>query len=193
MEHSVLDQVLRLSPLLSSLEGEVQTTIMARRDGEEVTYTTNDSPSLLEIVKRVMRSKKDCTYILLLASQEILEVSKRGKTLNAYLDDFAQIAGPSVQIVQEETTGFHGLKHRDALIVQGVGALCMGNSESDAHAVAALVQKDSKAALLGLSCAQVKPLPYLDTHLMRYVYKKKYAKLVCSSMGKGKVAMHKGI
>ncbi|WP_320120890.1 class II aldolase/adducin family protein [uncultured Sphaerochaeta sp.] len=175
------EQVFRLSPLLSSLNGEVQIRAFARRDGEEVTYTTNDSPSLQAMGNQIMKSKKDCNYILLLTSQEVLEVSERGKTLHAFLDDFAQIAGPSVEIVQEKPTGFHGLKHRDALIVQKVGAFCMGSSESEAHAVATLVQKNSKAALLRLSCAQVKPLPYLDTHLMRYVYKEKYAKLACSS------------
>nr|WP_319475044.1 class II aldolase/adducin family protein [uncultured Sphaerochaeta sp.] len=176
------EQVYRLFPILPSLDGEVQIRTFARKDGEEVTYTTNGSPSLQAMVKQIMKSKKDCTHMLLLTSQEVLEVSKRGKNLNAYLDDFAQIAGPSVQIVQEKPSGFHSLKHRDALIVQKVGAFCMGSSESEAHAVATLVQKNSKAALLRLSYAQVKPLPYLDTHLMRYVYKKKYAKLACSSI-----------
>ena len=183
LEEVCKEQVFPLSPLLSSLEGEMQTTILARRDGEEVTYTTNTSPSLQVMVNQIMKSKKDCNYILLLTSQEILEVSKRGKTLHAYLDDFAQIAGPSVQIVQENTTGFHSIKHRDAMLIEGVGALCMGSSESEAHAVATLVHKNSKAALLRLSCAQVKPLPWLDTHLMRYVYKRKYAKLACASTG----------
>ncbi|MDC7231041.1 MAG: class II aldolase/adducin family protein [Sphaerochaetaceae bacterium] len=175
------DQVFNLAPLLSSFDGEVHIRTFAKRDGEEVTYTSNEFPSLQAMANLIMKSKKDCISILLLTSQEVLEVSKRGKNLNAYLDDFAQIAGPSVHIYQQNRIGSLHLKHRDAMLIEGVGALCMGSSESEALAVATLVQKNSKAALLKLSCAQVKPLPYLDTHLMRYVYKKKYAKLACSS------------
>ncbi len=181
LESVCKNHVFLLSPLLHSLQGEMRTTILARRDTEEVQYATSVSPSLHAVCKQILAVKEKCKYILLLTSQEVLEVSKRCKILHAFLDDFAQIAGPSVHIYQQNRLGSLHLKHRDAMLIQGVGAICMGSSEAEAHAVATLVHKNSKAALLKLSTPQVKPLSWLDTHLMRYVYKKKYAKLACAS------------
>jgi ribulose-5-phosphate 4-epimerase/fuculose-1-phosphate aldolase len=68
-------------------------------------------------------------------------------------------------------------KGRDALLIRGFGALCMGTTQSDAKAVATLLEKNAKAALLALDAPQVRPLPLLDSHLMRFVYTHKYSKL----------------
>ena len=171
------------SLLLHSLQGEVQTTFLVRKDAQGVQYADTINPLLHRVCEHILAMKEECRHILLLTSQEVLEASKRCKLLHAFLDDFAQIAGPSVQIFQQHRLGSPRLKNRDAMLIEGVGALCMGSSESEAHAVATLVHKNSKAALLKLSVPQVKPLPWLDTHLMRYVYKRKYAKLACASTG----------
>lgn len=181
LEHICQNQVFTRSSLLQSLQGTSKTKFLAKKiDNQTIHYADDLPPWLQTLCKQLLTSKTDSRYLCMHTSQEVLEVAETFTTLKAYLDDFAQIAGPSLQVMKQNpplSKALHLAKHRDALLLQGGGALCMGINEAEAHSVATLVQKNSKAALLSLAAPRVKALPYLDAHLMRYVYKKKYAKL----------------
>jgi L-fuculose-phosphate aldolase len=119
--------------------------------------------------------------ILFHTSPAVLEVSKRLEKLPSYLDDFAQIAGAKVVVIgpDAERTSIvtRVSKKCNALLIRGVGALCWATTRADAEAVAMIVEKNCKAALLALEDPAVRPIGWLDTRLMRFVYQKKYSKI----------------
>ncbi len=119
--------------------------------------------------------------VLLHTSPAVLEVSRRLEKLPSYLDDFAQIAGTKVVVigpVTDPTSIVRKVERKsNALLLQDVGSLCWATTRSDAEAVAMIMEKNCKAALLALEDPTVRPIGWLDTHLMRFVYQKKYSKI----------------
>lgn len=140
----------------------------------------------------------------------ILECCKNGITIRTYLDDFAQIVGPDMQVVDNDpwkverallgystTQAAKGLLKmpmtgvlprmggqqpalnkaigRNAVLVKGVGAVCVGKTEMDAEAVGMIVSKNCCAACY---VRNEKQLPKIDALLMRYVYLTKYSKKI---------------
>ena len=181
LEDMCQNHIFKHSPLLQKLQAPPHTKYLAKKNNNQTVQYAGDLSALLQtFCTELFTQKKDCAYILLHTSLEVLEVSERFATLYAYLDDFAQIAGPSLTVTNQNTpskTLVQLAQKRDALLIQGLGAVCFGTTESEALSVAMLVQKNSKAALLSLTTPHVKPLPWIDAHLMRYVYKQKYSKL----------------
>ena len=95
-----------------------------------------------------------------------------GKTLPAYIDDFAQIVGPDAKCRTFKAYK-HGLKKRNAVLLNGMGALLVSDVEDDLDAIALIVSKNAAAALY---CDNAKPLSKADALLQRVVYLKKYSK-----------------
>lgn len=87
--------------------------------------------------------------------------------LSAYLDDFAQICGPTVR----------DKRKRNSVVFdpeQGV-ARCYGRDETDAYNVRAVLEKNARAAHVAAISKQ-KPIAGWEALLMRFVYQKKYSK-----------------
>ena len=108
-----------------------------------------------------------------------LEMSKRGKELAPYLDDMAQIAGPSVKCIGQAATAGKiqkALKDRDAVFVKGDGAICIGRDADDAECVALVLEKNCMAANIALKKA-ADPVPRLSSRIERRFYLKKYRDL----------------
>lgn len=165
------------SPLLKTLEGKKQIMLLAEKhESGTIAWNTTIAGVLKSFCTQLMYRKADCRYILLLVSEEVLAVTKTMDKVYAYLDDFAQIAGPSIAVLHPHASIPSSAFHTDALLCKEYGALCMGSSKADAEAVAMLVQKNCKAALFGLGIPAVQPLAWLDTQVMRFVYKHSYAK-----------------
>ena len=101
------------------------------------------------------------------------EYSYLGKTLPAYIDDFAQIVGPEAKCRRPK--GYkNAIKHRNAVLLNGLGALCVSDCEDDLEAISLIVSKNCAAALFwGKEAA---PLNKADALLQRVVYLKKYSK-----------------
>ncbi|HKM07201.1 MAG TPA: class II aldolase/adducin family protein [Sphaerochaeta sp.] len=121
--------------------------------------------------------------ILFHTSPAVLAVSRKLDKLSSYLDDFAQIAGAKIPIVEADVARsrlIQGGKKYNALLIRDVGALCWATTMSDAEAVVMILEKNCKAALLALEDSSVKPIGWVDTHLMRLVYQKKYSKIAQS-------------
>lgn len=133
-------------------------------------------------IASLLEGKGDPQRIVLFhTSPAVLEVSNRLEKLPSYLDDFAQIAGTKVVVVGPVTdpSSLVGKvsKRCNALLIRGVGSLCWATTRADAEAVAMILEKNCKAALLAQEDSTVKPIGWLDTHLMRFVYQKKYSKI----------------
>lgn len=98
--------------------------------------------------------------------------SYMAKTLPAYIDDFAQIVGPDAKC--RTPKGYkHALKNRNAVLLNGMGALLVSDVEEDLDAIALIVSKNAAAALY---CDKAEPLSKLDALLQRVIYLKKYSK-----------------
>ncbi len=124
--------------------------------------------------------------VLFHSSPAVLAAGKTLTSLPSYLDDFAQIAGAVVPVATLEIchTRFKAIgKRYNALLIRDEGALCWANTRSDAEAVALILEKNCKAALLALENPTVKPIGWLDSRLMRFVYQKKYSKIAQGEEG----------
>ena len=105
---------------------------------------------------------------------EVVEISRRGRKLHPVVDDLAQIAGVTLRCVEPEARAVAAaLRGRDAVLIRGCGALCVGLSYEDAQAVSMILRKDCAAALYtgslgGMSAA--------DALVQRLVYVNKYSK-----------------
>jgi len=166
------------APRMATFKAAPSPTLLAERSEDGATQ--GNSGDLNILCDALLSPTSHYSHILLLASDEVLACMEDIPVLPAYLDDFAQIAGPRLTVMESGdplSSLLSAAKGRDALLIRGIGGLCMGSSLSDARAVPTLLQKNCKAALLALAVPSVKPLPFLDTHLMRLVYKKKYSKL----------------
>ena len=117
----------------------------------------------------------------------IVAMSLLTKKMRAYVDDLAQIAGPSIRVLPENATKRQIAKAlgspSGAVMIRGRGAVCVGADEADAEAVAMILDKGCQAALLARA---VRRHPLGRTtgavslgggHLERFVYKQKYSKL----------------
>lgn len=150
-------------------------------------------------------------YVRTVSDPFVMECCRAGVRVGAYLDDFAQIAGPDMQVVDcDEWTaqrallgqssgnktklmigripmtgaldrmgGQHpaltALTGRNAVLVRGVGAVCIGRTEQDAEAAAMITAKNCAAACY---VRHAKPLGALDARLQRYKYLTAYSKMM---------------
>ena len=109
----------------------------------------------------------------------VMEMSRRGKTLKPYLDDMAQIGGINIPCVGALPSGKEvrkALKDRNAVLIKGDGALCFAPEKEEAEAVALVLEKNCRAANLGLK--KVAPsVPAVSARIERNFYVKKYSKL----------------
>lgn len=106
----------------------------------------------------------------------VLAVAAQGKTLRPHLDDLAQIAGATVRCVKNDPVAIQkGLRRRNAVLVDGIGAICCAEDESDLGAIEAIIRKGCMAALYAESCGATS-LSGIDRRLMRFVYTTKYSR-----------------
>ena len=127
-------------------------------------------------VKSIL-DKKNKTDIKVVLQQDpyVLECCYAGTKLYPYIDDYAQIVGPDADCCKNNPRKIAAaLKDRSAVLVKGVGAVCIGADEDDAEAVAMIMSKNCAAACYARN---TKPLNAGDAYLQRYIYLKKYSKL----------------
>lgn len=150
-------------------------------------------------------------FVKTVSDPYIMECCRAGISIGAYIDDFAQIVGPDIQVVpSDEWTvqrallgqstnkavkhmtgkipmtgaldrmgGQHpavtSLTGRNAVLVKGVGAVCVGRTENDAEAAAMITAKNCAAACY---VRHAKPLGAVDARLQRYIYLTSYSKRI---------------
>lgn len=134
-----------------------------------------EPPVQAELHRDIYTNRKEINYIIENTDPAVVAVSALGKALKPMVDDFAQIVGPKVKNATAATCA-KALKKRNAVLLKGTGALCCGAVESDAEAVDMIMSKNCLAYLGASVFGKPKPIGAVDSHLMRFVYLKKYSK-----------------
>lgn len=118
-------------------------------------------------------------YMIHVETPYIMEMSRRGKTVNAYLDDMAMISGYSTECIEDihnEKAFRKALYKRNAVLIKDNGAICVAPDKEEAEAVAIVLEKNCFAANLALKKG-LKPVSRLGAEIERNVYIKKYSRL----------------
>ncbi|MDF2987086.1 MAG: class aldolase/adducin family protein [Eubacterium sp.] len=125
----------------------------------------------------IYNKNKNINNIIHATTPNILAVSCSKVRLQPFVDDFAQIAGVSVKILDlysDEVS--NALKKSSAVLMHKYGAFCCGYTKGDATAVSLVVEKNCRAFICAALFGKVKPINPLESQLMRFVYMKKYSK-----------------
>lgn len=100
--------------------------------------------------------------------------SLRGRALRPYLDDYAQMIGPTARCCEAKPILIErALGNRHGVLLIGKGALCVAGEADDAEAAAQIMRKNCAAALY---VNFEHPLSAPDALLQRLVYLKKYSR-----------------
>ncbi len=169
-------------------------------DDEQKTDEEFIIPSRL---KEIMNKRDGIKSVMLACTPFIMKMSNLGKTMYPYLDDMAQIAGvdiKSVSFVKSQnvndnsadlakmqtdnmwtdaviTETAEALQDRNTVFLQGIGAICTGFDESEAEAVAIVLEKACMAAYLAECVGSIPPLDTESAQLDREGYVNHYSKL----------------
>ncbi|MBR5562398.1 MAG: class II aldolase/adducin family protein [Clostridia bacterium] len=110
------------------------------------------------------------------SSEEVVAVSRLGKTMKPLLDDFAQICGPTVKCAKAPEYVAKKIKGKNAVLIKDMGALCCGANEGDAQAVDMIMSKSALTLLTSKVFGKSKAINPAEAWLMRIVYTLKYSK-----------------
>ncbi len=158
-----------------SLESPIETLGITERDKHAAMHQEN--ADIFHGVSEIFNCNKNINYIVHANSQNINSIQSNTSRLLPLLDDFAQIAGTSVKIVERNTKEIlSALKSSSAVIIKDYGALCAGSSLGDAKAVAMVLDKNLIAYKTASLFGKIKYINPIESKLMRFVYLKKYSK-----------------
>ncbi len=152
--------------------------------GEPVDKTA-DCPETAVLHSAIYKKREDVNAVIHTKEEDVLSVSKIGKTIRPFLDDFAQIAGITVKnvdyspnnTIKSSKAVTKALKSRDAVLLKNNGAVCVGADEDEANAVKLVTEKGCKAMVAAnIYGTDNKPINLIESALMRIIYKTKYSK-----------------
>ena len=161
-----------------------------QKANEEIPSTSEGAFDIPSKLQQQLASRDGIRSILLVNTPYIVKMSNLGRTMEPYLDEVAQIAGVDVQCVEGQApdgaqiaeealtqTLIEALTDRNAVLIKGIGALCTGFDESEAEAVAIVLEKACMAAYLAHRVGNIPPLSKESAKKDREGYVKHYYKL----------------
>ena len=140
----------------------------------------------IEKLHRAIYNAEDCTMIKHLADPDVVAVSQTGYGITPMIDDFAQIVGVNVKNVAwidgdtdacAKEAG-EAIEDRNAVLIQGAGALITGNTEGDMQALDIIMDKQCQAIIDVDIFNRAHYVPKLECFIMRTVYLAKYSKKI---------------
>ena len=140
----------------------------------------------VEKLHRAIYNAEDCTIIKHLSSADIVAVSAVGEDMIPMIDDFAQIVGVDVKNcpwIDGDTDACakeigEAIEDRNAILIQGAGAMITGNTEGDMQALDIIMNKACEAVIDVDIFNRAHYVPKLECFLMRTVYLMKYSKKI---------------
>lgn len=144
-----------------------------------------DCPDTAVLHTEIYKARSDVNAIVHSKDEATLSVSRTGKTLRPFLDDFAQIVGFTLKNAEYDPNNalktskkvIRKLKGRDAVLLDHNGAICVGADTDEAEAVRLVTEKGAKAAVAADLYGREKSyINTLESVLMRVIYKAKYSK-----------------
>ncbi len=141
-------------------------------------------PDSADLHWAIYKKREDVNFIRHTKDENVVALSRKGKTIKPLLDDFAQLCGPVVKtaIFNPNSTLASSKKvakalgKRNAVFLKDNGAVCVADNQFNAEAVELVMEKHAKTAIGAELYAEVKPISTLDAHLMNFIYKIKYSK-----------------
>ncbi|PKM72192.1 MAG: hypothetical protein CVU91_10715 [Firmicutes bacterium HGW-Firmicutes-16] len=167
-------------PLMLGSSRRTENGFILSLNGQESEYKLELKVMPLEAAlhAEIYRKRKDINYIAYADSAPLLAVSAAKTSLVAILDDFAQIEGRRANCSKSAAPFdvVRALAKRAGVLVSGNGALCCGATESDAHAVLLVMEKNAYAQIAASLMGKPRSLSFIDCLIMRTVYKLSYSK-----------------
>jgi len=129
---------------------------------------------------------QECTIINHITDADVVAVSCTGETMIPMIDDFAQIVGLDVKCcpwIDGDTDACakeigKAVSGRNAVLIQGSGALVTGNNEGDMQALEIIMDKGCEAVIDVNIFNRPHYVPKAECFLMRTVYLAKYSKQI---------------
>ena len=156
-----------------------------RRCGVPKIEEISESFEIDDALKGILEKRDRVTAVNCVQTPFILATSSLGKKQRPYLDDLAQIAGTDIACIKADANTselLKALEKRNAVFIEGVGAICTGVDESEAQAVAIVLEKACMASYLAHKMEEGKkgkipPLPCFSAWKDRKGYVSHYSKL----------------
>lgn len=118
-------------------------------------------------------------FVETLSSADCLTAAKLNQKVRPMVDDFAQIIGLKMVVVKPEISRLlQALKKNNAVLIEGVGAVCVGATLSDVQAIKMIASKTVRAHLCAMQFGKLRPINQFESKLMNVIYKKKYSKQI---------------
>lgn len=138
-----------------------------------------------EALRGILEERDHVTAVNCVQTPFILAVSDLGKKQRPYLDDLAQIAGTDIACIKADANTselLKALEKRNAVFIEGVGAICTGVDEGEAQAVGIVLEKACMASYLAhrmkeSQMRKIPPLPWFCAWKDRKGYISHYSKL----------------
>lgn len=129
---------------------------------------------------------QECTMIKHITDADVVAVSCTGETMIPMIDDFAQIVGIDVKCcpwIDGDTDDCakevgKAVSGRNAVLIQGNGALVTGNNDGDMQALEIIMDKGCQAVIDVNIFNRPHYVPKAECFLMRTVYLAKYSKQI---------------
>jgi L-fuculose-phosphate aldolase len=137
-------------------------------------------------IHRAIYQTEDCTIIKHLTDPSVVAVSCTGDGMIPMIDDFAQIVGTNVKNcpwIDGDTDACakeigKAIDGRNAVLIQGNGALVTGNNDGDMQALEIIMDKGCEAVIDVSIFNRAHYVPKAECFLMRTVYLAKYSKQI---------------
>ncbi|MCD7797375.1 MAG: class II aldolase/adducin family protein [Clostridiales bacterium] len=137
-------------------------------------------------IHKAIYDTQNCAMIKHLTASDIVAVSCLGEKMLPMIDDFAQIVGVDVNNeawIDGDTDACataiaKAADGRNAVLVQGNGALVTGNSDGDMQALSLIMEKGCEAQIDVDIFNRPHYVPKAECFLMRTVYLAKYSKQI---------------
>ena len=148
---------------------EVAGRIYEKKCGEKIAVSSGETQAWESIYGNMLHVR----------TPYVMEMSRRGRTVPAYLDDMAMISGYTTECIKDTkdvNTFRRALGSHNAVFVKNDGAICVASDKDEVEAVAIVLEKNCQAANLGLKKA-LKPVGRVSAAIERRIYVNKYSKL----------------
>ena len=125
----------------------------------------------------LLEGEIDKGYMMHVRTPFIMEMSRRGKDLKAYLDDQAQISGRRIRCIDpgERKSLKATAEAGGSVLLRNDGALIIAVDKDEAEAAAIVLEKNCQAAMLALKKG-LKPVDKASADLEHSFYVDKYSK-----------------
>lgn len=155
--------------------------IILMKDGEEHSFLFRQIlPQFQQeclIYREIYNRHPNINYISVADHSDLVRSSLQCSSLRPCLDDFAQIVGTKMQTLSFDPKGIsRALSRASAVLLQGVGALCCGETQTDADAIRQICTKNARAYWYSAQTGNPAFLKRSDALLMRRNYLSRYAK-----------------